>query len=440
LTRFLKESKNVAELIKSIESKTTAARVISAAAIVFTLVFGWFAVSRQLGNMLAELTLPTAPNARQIAEVAVDFAPRDPLARWLASSVATDRSGARNAENALAVPEDVVRLSPNDFRWWIELGRARERAEQYEQAETAFRRAAQLAPTYVYPRWQLGNFYLRRDRGDEAFAELKKAVADNIVYREQVYSTAWDYFDGDTAKIEEIAGGSADAKISLIKFYVGKNRSNDALRIWNTLSDEEKRTDPVYARLIGQLLYEKRFFRSAVAFAAQNGIDPESRVETITNGGFEKPIGDPNETYFNWKVSPAEKLEIKIDPTQKKEGARSLRVLASGYAGVDLINHIWQITAIEPNVEYRLRFAVKTENLKSAGTPTVEIVNANDDKIIVSSKPFPGGSNDWQETTLDFTTPGGAEGIVIRTARAFCGENCPMTGTFWLDDFRISRR
>lgn len=430
----------MAEIIKSIESKTTAARVVSVAAIIFALVFGWFAVSRQLGNMLAEQTLPTASNARQVAEVAVDLAPRDPLARWLAASVAADRTGARNAENRLAVPEDVVRLAPHDFRWWIELGRARERAEQYEQAETAFLRAAELAPAYVYPRWQLGNFYLRRDRGDEAFAQLKKAVADNIVYREQVYSTAWDYFDGDTAKIKEIAGDGADAKISLIKFYVGKNRAADALQIWKALSDEEKRTDPVYARLIGQLLYEKRFFRSSIAFAAENGIDPESRPETITNGGFEKPIGDPNETYFNWKIAPAEKLEIKIDPTQKKEGARSLRVLTSGYAGIDLINHIWQITAVEPNVAYRLRFAVKTENLKSAGMPTVEIVNANDDKIIVSSKPFPGGSNDWQETTLDFATPANAEGIVIRTARAFCGENCPMTGTFWLDDFRISRR
>lgn len=430
----------MAEIIKSIETQTTKARVISAAAIIFALVFGWLAVSRQLGNMLAELTSPTAPNAAQVAAVAVDLAPRDPLARWLAANVGNNPAAARNAENPLASPEDVVRLAPHDFRWWIELARARERAEQYEQAETALRRAAELAPAYVYPRWQLGNFYLRRDRSDEAFAELKKAIADNVVYREQVYSIAWDYFDGDTAKIEEIAGEAADAKMSLIKFYVGKNRAEDALRIWDTLGDEEKRSDPVYARLIGQLLYEKRFFRSAVSFAAQNGIDPESRLETITNGGFEKPIGDAKETYFNWKITPADKLEVKTDSTQKKEGARSLRVLASGYAGVDLINHIWQITAVAPRADYRLQFAVKTENLKSTGTPTVEIVNAGDDKIIVSSKPFPSGSNDWQETTLDFTTPAGAEGIIIRTARSFCGENCPLTGTFWLDDFRLSKQ
>ena len=430
----------MAETIKSIESKTTIARVIAVAAIVFALVFGWFAVSRQIGNMLAELTAPSAANAAQIAAAAVDFAPRDPLARWLAANVESNKAMPRNAESPLVLPEEVVRAAPHDFRWWIELGRARERAEQYDAAENALRRAAELAPGYVYPRWQLGNFYLRRNRGDEAFVELKKAIADNVVYREQVYSIAWDYYDRDTTKIEDIAGSAPDAKMSLIKFYVGKNSAADALRIWNTLNEEEKQRDPVYAKLIAQVIFEKRFYRSAVAFAAQTGIDPESRVETITNGGFEKPIGEAKDTYFNWKITPAEKLEIKTDPTQKKEGARSLRVLASGYAGIDLINHIWQITAVAPNTAYRVRFAFKTENLKSAGTPTVEIVNANDDKIIASSKPFPTGSNDWQEMTLDLTTPANAEGIVIRTARAFCGAVCPMTGTFWLDDFRISRQ
>jgi tetratricopeptide (TPR) repeat protein len=430
----------VVETIKSIESKTTKARVILALSIFFALVFGWFAVSRQFGNMLAELTSPSAPNAAQVAAVAVDFAPRDPLARWLAANVESNKTGAANTINSLAATEEVVRLAPRDFRWWIELGRAREKAEQYDQAETALRYAAELAPAYVFPRWQLGNFYLRRNREDEAFAELKKAIADNVSYREQVYSIAWDYFDRDAAKIEEIAGKAPDAKMSLIKFYVGKDRADDALRIWNTLSDEEKQLDPVYAKLIGQLLYEKRFFRSAVTFAAQNGIDPEARAETMMNGGFENSIGEPKETYFNWKITPAAKLEIKTDQTQKKEGARSLRVLASGYAGVDLINHIWQLTAVAPNEKYRVQFAFKTENLKSAGTPTVEIVNANDDKIIVSSKPFPTGSNDWQEITLDFTTPENAEGIIIRMARAYCGEVCPMTGAFWLDDFKISKQ
>ena len=43
-------------------------------------------------------------------------------------------------------------------------------------AEKAYRRAVEIAPDYTYPHWQIGNFYLRRNQSDEAFAELKKAA------------------------------------------------------------------------------------------------------------------------------------------------------------------------------------------------------------------------------------------------------------------------
>ncbi len=429
----------MAENINIIETKNTKTRIILAAAIVFALVFGWFAVTRQLGNMLAELTPPSASNAGQVADVAVGFAPRDPLANWFAASVGKNVFTPESVENSVKLYENVVRLAPFDFRWWIELGRAYEDAEKYEQAENALHRAVELAPNYVYPHWQLGNFYLRRDRADEAFAELKKATAANIAYRDQVYSIAWDYFDKDTARVEEIAGNSPENKVSLVKFYAVKERAADSLRIWNSLSEAEKSLDPGYAKVVAQALYEKRFYRSAVEFARQTGIDPESKAETVTNGGFEKPIGDARETYFGWKIFLAEKLEIKTDVTQKKEGARSLRVVFNGFSGTDF-NHIQQVAAIESNNKYHLSFWLKTENLKSAGTPTLEIVNAADDKIITASKPFPTGSNDWQEITLEFSAPENSEGVYIRTARAYCGDVCPIVGTFWIDDFRIGEQ
>jgi tetratricopeptide (TPR) repeat protein len=426
----------VAENINITESKNIKAQVVLVAAAVFALVFGWFAVTRQLGSMLAELTPPSSPSAEQIADAAVNYAPRDPLSKWLEASAERNIPTSEKINSSLVLFEEVVRLSPFDFRWWVELGRAYEQAENYEKAENAFKRAVELAPAYVYPRWSLGNFYLRQNRGDEAFAELKKATLGNTIYREQVYSIAWDYFDRDTAKIEEIAGDSVENRLTLVKFYAVKERAADSLRIWNSLSEEEKNLDPGYAKIVAQGLYDKRFYRSAVEFARQIGTDPEAKAETITNGGFEKPIGDPKETYFGWKIYPAEKAEIKTDVTQKKEGSRSLRVLFTGYSGVNFYN-ISQAVAVEPKKKYRLSFWLKTENLKSAGTPTVEIINANDDKIITASKPFPTGSNDWQEIALEFTAPENSEGIFVRTSRAFCGESCPIVGTFWIDDFKI---
>src|SRR4030095_3447558 len=93
-------------------------------------------------------------------------------------------------EKSIGMFEEVVRLSPNDFRYWIELGRAYEQDEQPEKAEKALARAVELAPTYTFPHWQFGNFYLRQNRSDEAFAELLKTTDGSMVCREQCLSLA----------------------------------------------------------------------------------------------------------------------------------------------------------------------------------------------------------------------------------------------------------
>ncbi len=75
------------------------------------------------------------------------------------------------------------------------------------------------------------------------------------------------------------------------------------------------------------------------------------------------------------------------------------------------------------------------EDEERHGGPLVEIINANDDKPLAATKQFPNGTNDWQEVMVEFNTPENCSGIVVRTARAYCGDTCPVTGTFWFDDF-----
>jgi tetratricopeptide (TPR) repeat protein len=332
-----------------------------------------------------------------------------------------------------------VRLSPYDYRWWVELGRAREQSTTPELAEAAYLRAVELAPTYTYPHWQLGNFYLRQNRSEEAFTELKKAAQNNLRFRQQVYSIAWDFYEQDKARLEAIAGEFSDAKVGLAQFYASKGMAEDSLRIWNTLSEEEKKQNDVIAKLVAQILWDNKRFRSAVEFVRETGIEPEAKAEAVQNGGFEAAIGKPEATYFGWKISPVEKMTVQLDASQKREGRRSLRVNFSGFSAPQL-NNIFQIAAVEPGANYRLRFWLKTEDLKSAGPPVVEILDSKDSRLLAASKPFPTGTNDWQEVTIDFTAAEEAEGIFIRTARAYCGDVCPIIGTIWYDDFRLEKR
>ena len=162
-------------------------------------------------------------------------------------------------------------------------------------------------------------------------------------------------------------------------------------------------------------------------------------IRDSANGGFEKPFGNTEDTIFGWRIDKSDgKLDILMDSAVKKEGLRSLKLTFRGYAKPGLYNVV-QHVAVQPLANYSISFWLRTENLRTGGEPMVEIVNGNSDGVIAASQRFPLGSTDWQKIKINFTVPEDCEGIVIRTSRAYCGENCPISGTVWYDDFNIGR-
>ncbi len=414
------------------------ARLLLIGVVVVALLFAWFAVRWQIGNMLASLTSPTQQNAADIARLSERLAPSDPRPVWLAAAIEKDNFSSDSLEKSVRMFEAVVQRSPYDFRWWIELGRAYEQAEKPENAERAFARAVELAPTYTYPHWQFGNFYLRQNRSEEAFAELRKTTERSVAYREQVFSLAWDYFDKDPQRVEELAADAPDVRATLALFYAARGSADNALRIWNTLSEGEKSQHLDVAGRIARGLFEKRRFRESLAFSVQTGIDPEALPDTITNGGFEKFIGIPDDTLFGWRVLRSEgKIDILPDSNVKYEGTRSLRVAFKGYAKPELQNVV-QYVAVQPGSRYRLSFMVRTDNLRSGGPPLLQVISGRENAGIASSEPFATGSADWTPVSVEFTAPENYDGIYIRTGRVSC-EECAITGTIWYDDFRLTK-
>jgi hypothetical protein len=417
----------------------TKGRLVAGLMIILALAFAWFSVRWQLGTMLAELTPPNDPSAKSVANEAHYLAPGDPLAAWLAANSERDRFSQDGIEASVRAFENVVRHSPNDYRWWIELGRIDEQAERVSQAEAAFRQATSLAPTYAYPRWQFGNFLLRQGRSDEAFGELRKTTENNLTYREQVFSLAWDYFDHDPARVEALAADTPDVRASLALFYAAHGEAADSLRLWNTLSDDQKAENPQTAKTIAQALTEKKFFRQGLEFSRQVGIDPDAQVEAITNGGFERPLGSPDDNYYGWNVERGDnKLDIAADSSVKHSGNRSLKMNFRTYVKPELSNP-WQIVAAQPGRSYALHFWARSENLRSAGMPIIEVLDPADNRLIAASSAMPTGTNDWQEFAIDFKAPDSSDGFVIRVARSYC-EGCPLVGLLWLDDLSLTKK
>jgi len=408
----------------------------------------WFAARWCLGGELA-LWVPEVEGMSRasMAAAAARLAPDDPQAHFTLARLAEMSLLPDELPAAVAGYERAAALSPNDYRLWVELGRARSAAGDAEGAERAHRRAVELAPNYPGPRWHLGNLLLRQGRIEEAFAELRRAGdADPATYRPQVFNMAWGAFGGDVGRLRELGGDSAAARAALADYLLGRGRLDDALALWREfegagLTEEQS---AVGAKLRKTLADARRFHD---ALSVERVLRPVPgagglpEIERVTNGGFEEAVGPPGRHLFEWQVTPAEGAQINLDVGSPRGGARSLRVLFESPGTLDFKN-VSQLVAVRPSSRYRLEYFVRTDGLKSTSTLRTVVADAADEyHPLASSDPLPVGASDgWRQVALEFATGPRTEAVTINVRREPCAEAvCPIFGRVWYDDFNLQR-
>jgi hypothetical protein len=256
--------------------------------------------------------------------------------------------------------------------------------------------------------------------------------------RLQVFEAAWNLFDKDVSAIEAIVGTSADTRAQLSAFLATRDRPSEAVRLWTSLSPAEKAQQRKTGEDLMKVLFEKKQFRASQAVALDLGVESAAGVGQFSNGGFENPVSSPGTSLFGWQIANVPQSEVAPDASQRHNGARSLRVIFNGFSNPGYYN-ITQVVVVEPSTRYRMEVYVRTQDLKSGGTPLIEVANIADNKVLGATEPFSLGRNDWHLVTLEFSTPENTEGIYVRTNRAYCGEVCPIFGIIWYDDFNLQR-
>ncbi|MEO5859746.1 MAG: tetratricopeptide repeat protein [Pyrinomonadaceae bacterium] len=408
-------------------------------AIIASLAFVWFSVRWQLGDLFADVASPRSADAVEIASAAIQLAPSNPRGYWLSGAILKTAFDDQSLSDSIDRYQEVVRRTPNHYRAWTELGRVNEQAGRYEQAEAAFRKGTELAPEYTIPHWQAGNFYLRRGRVLDAIADFNSAAKHSSPYRLQIFATAWNVLGQDPEQVEKFLTDSGDSKATLAYFYGTINRPNDAIRVWNMIEPDRK---PMYKWQVNYLardLLEHRSYRGALEFSRQAGIDPDARPEVITNGDFELPImSSERGLKFDWTLARLDgKIDASTDTSTTHGGRRSLKFVIRGYAKPGF-NTLAQAIAVSPGTRYRLSFWLRTENLRGGSLPTIEVRDAKGDSMLASSPAFGFGTTEWQQIGFEFRQPSDSDGIYLVSSREPCPEDCPLLGTFWLDDFSLS--
>ncbi len=399
-----------------------------------TLYGAWYGVRWLVGNTMAE-------QARdfETGESAVRLAPDDPYAHLQLARLRRASLLPEELPEALRQYEQAAALAPNDYLIWMELGRVRGAAGDAEGGIRALRRSTELAPAYAQPRWHLGNLFLRAGRMDEAFAELRRAADADPALRPQIFNLAWQVYDRDVKRITASIGDSPSARAQLTTVLVGRGLLDDALALWSGLGAEEKQAQRAGAgEMLVRALVERKQYRPALQVLREAG-EQEAAAEKVTNGGFEADIAPAGKRYFDWQVLPPAGAQIAVDPRVRRGGERSLRVAFNAPSQIDF-KGVLQLIVVEPAARYRLSFQVRTDELKSASTPVVEVLDGAGGAVLASSPPLAQGSSEWQEVSVEFTTPRDAQAVMIRLSRAPCPDGaCPIFGKVWYDDFDLQR-
>ncbi|TMP96241.1 MAG: tetratricopeptide repeat protein [Verrucomicrobia bacterium] len=336
---------------------------------------------------------------------------------------------------------EAVRLSPNDYRYWGELGRALEAQGDSAGAEQALRRAVELAPSYSYPRWYLGNLLLREGKQEEAFQELARAAAADGQLQSQVFNLAWQFFEGNVNEITRVACPSPAVRAEFALYLAGLKKFDEALRIWGTLSRADYRSLSSAGDRLKQTLIESKQFR--VALKVLSDTEPADIAlpvaEQFTNGGFENPLVHASVNSFDWSIGSGTQVQVGVDAVAHS-GHNSLRIIFKVPNKLDVIP-VSQTVVVEPNMRYHFECYARTEALNTGSAPVLIVSDATDNNVLVSSAPLPTGTNDWQKMSFDFTTKPRSDGVTLTLVRPPCsvGAICPILGTAWYDDFKLQR-
>jgi len=417
-------------------------KLIMTLTVLLALFSSWFVVRWYLGNTIAEYFHPE-DHRLETAQMAVGLAPNDPLPHWRLGNLVQKELSPDQISLVIVEYEKAVSLSPSDYRLWMDFGSALEQAGEFDKAEKALREAVKLAPSYAYPHWYLGNLLLRTDRYTEGFAELQRASEANDQFQPQLFNLAWQLEKDDFEALKAAVGNIPAIRAAFSKYLIERGRYGDGLRLWNSLTETEKRksrfaADPIISSLIGNQRYHQ-------AMEIWNEVAPgpayHAEFGHILDGGFENNLAHGPGAVFGWQVQSNSQVQIGIDAGQGHTGSRSLRVFFQVRSHIDTIN-VSQLVPVKPDTEYDLECYLKTERLESAETPVVVIVSAADESWLAGSPAAPSGNNNWQRISLSFKTGAKTEAVKVKMLRNSCPNSpvCPIFGTVWYDDFDLKAR
>ncbi len=342
---------------------------------------------------------------------------------------------------AIRAYQTSLSFDPRSADTWLDLGSALEFEDNIADARKSFLEAKRVYPLSAEVAWRYGNFLLRQGELENAFAEIRLAVAADPKHGGEAFSRCW-HADPDLDLIlDRVLPANRDVYLAVIFDLASEDRTEPALKVWSRLEAlhpklELRQVFPLMNLLIrgSRMEVAKRVWGEAVRFS-ELSTRPDPTGSVIWDGGFETgAVGGG----FAWEYPASfNSVQIRLDTREKHSGRQSLRLQFNGKRNLDFENAC-VIAPVQPSTSYRFSGWVRTRGLTideglRFSLRSVDVANAR-----VFLTPEVHGSEPWTLVEASWTSEKESHGVQICIRRNASGrlEN-EIRGTAWVDDVAL---
>ena len=424
--------------LKILKFESGVGRLVLIASAILCVAGAWYFAKWNFANATSLRLDTTIPESKFFAEWLTQIAPDDPQPHHATAVLFEKTFEPDDLIRSLTEYETAAALTPNNYIVWLNLGQARDRSGDSSGAEAAFRRAAELAPTYATVQWAYGNSLIRHKKTDEGFAIMAKAAAADPQYSNPAASIALQIFDGNIGEARRVLGDSAYTNAALANNLALQKLYDEAYDAWARLDAEDKAAKfKETGQTLQTLFTDAKKFRLAASVKGDLLSDGNEKpaIGQISNGGFESGVKLRDAGIFEWQIVEGAEPQIGLSEALKHSGKYSLWMTFNTFEAA-AFRPVYQTVAVIPGAAYEFTVLYRAD-LKTAAAFKWEILDAASATRIAATDPL-ALAGDWTTLKVNFTVTATSDGVIIKFIREGCGSGaCPVTGKLSFDDISI---
>jgi hypothetical protein len=351
-------------------------------------------------------------------------------------------------QSAIDAYKKALSLDPRSADTWLDLGTVYESEGKIDDARNAFVQAKRVYPLSPEVSWRYGNFLLRRDELDPAFAQIKHAVEADpkrapaaFALRMRFEPDAKSVGDRVNSALNRVLPESQAAYLGVVSALAAQEKPDQALAVWSKLATLHPQIQLSDSYALLELLLHKRLIDDAQrvwaqALAFSNVSRPQGPPGSVVwDGGFGSNVIGGG---FTWRYAPfVGGVVTTLDTKEKHSGNRSLRLTFNGLSNVNF-NDVCQYVPVQPSTSYRFSSWVMTRSLSTDQGVRFGLHSIGDSASRVAWTDDVEGTQPWTKIELPWTSGSDVRELQICVSRMPSAKfDSKIRGSAWIDDVAL---